>query len=85
LPLHQAQLQPDIVTLTEPTTNAFNPVNDVERAEESLQVPDTRKFDRSCRTQHKKHFKKHLEQYMEVDLKVALRKEAKLLSFEEHY
>jgi hypothetical protein len=46
-------------------------------------VDNSRKFDRTGRTQRKKRFKQDLSQYKEQDIKDALRKGAKLVSYEE--
>ena len=40
---------------------------------------ESRKVDRSCKTQHKRKFKQDLEQYKEEDIKTALRKGSKLV------
>jgi hypothetical protein len=44
---------------------------------------ESRKVDRSGRTQRKKKFKQDLEQYKEDDVKAALRKGKKLVTFVE--
>jgi hypothetical protein len=44
---------------------------------------ESRKFDRACKTQRKKQFKQDLSQYKEDDIKHALRKGAKLVTYEE--
>jgi hypothetical protein len=46
-------------------------------------VGESRKFDRTGRTQRKRRFKQDLSQYKEKDIKDALRKGAKLVSYEE--
>jgi hypothetical protein len=44
---------------------------------------ENRKFDRTCKTQRKKQFKQDLSQYKEDDIKEALRRGAKLVSYTE--
>jgi len=46
-------------------------------------VGESRKFDRTGKTQHKRKFKQDLEQYKEEDVKEALRKGKKLISYNE--
>lgn len=62
----------ELDTLTEPRDNPFKFKGGQVETEES------RKFDRSGRTQRKKKFKQDLEKYKEQDIKDALRKDAKL-------
>jgi hypothetical protein len=82
VPVYAAQQEADIVTIAEPRTNPFNTPKQANSTEEPI-LPDTttRKFDRTCKTQTKKKFKQDLELYKEEDLKDALRKGAKLLSY----
>lgn len=49
-----------------------------------IHAGESRKFDRSGRTQRKRKFKQDLSQYKEEDIKDALRKGAKLVSYEEN-
>ena len=49
----------------------------------ALFAGESRKVDRSGRTQRKKKFKEDLEQYIEEDIKSALRKGSKLVSYTE--
>ena len=44
---------------------------------------ESRKVDKSGKTQHKRKFKQDLEQYKEEDIKQALRKGKKLLNYHE--
>jgi hypothetical protein len=75
---YEAKQEADIVTLTEPADNPFKFGHGIVRS-----VGDTRKFDRTGKTQHKRKFKQDLEQYKEEDVKEALRKGSKLVSYEE--
>jgi hypothetical protein len=49
-----------------------------------LTVGDSRKFDRTGRTQRKRRFKQDLSQYKEEDIKEALKRGSKLVSYEEY-
>jgi hypothetical protein len=73
---YETKQEADISTLTEPRYSPFNSNGTI------LGAP-SRKFDRSCRTQRKRQFKKDLSQYKEEDIKEALRKGAKLISYHE--
>jgi hypothetical protein len=64
--------------LTEPGDNPFKFGSGQVRG-----VGQSRKFDRTGKTQHKRKFKQDLEQYKEEDIKEALRKGAKLISYVE--
>ena len=68
--VHEAKLD----TITEPRKNPFKSGTLVETAE-------SRKVDRSGNTHRKKKFKQDLEQYKEEDVKEALRKGSKLISY----
>jgi hypothetical protein len=76
--VYEAKQEADIATLTEPRDNPFKFGNAQVRT-----VGDSRKFDRTGRTQSKKKFKQDFEQYKEQDIKDALRKGAKLLEYQE--
>jgi peptide subunit release factor RF-3 len=73
--VYEEKVEADIDTLTEPRDNPFK----FKSAE--VKTGESRKFDRSGRTQRKKKFKQHLEQYKEEDIKQALRKGSKLVSY----
>jgi hypothetical protein len=75
--VYEAKQEADIETLTEPRDNPFKFNKGEVRSGES------RKFDRTERTQRKKKFKQDLEQYKEQDITEALRKGAKLISYQE--
>jgi hypothetical protein len=76
-PRYEAKQEGDIVTLTEPHDNPFA------WGRNNIQTSDSRKFDRTCKTQTKKQFKQDLSEYKEEDIKEALRKGAKLVNYVE--
>ena len=65
--VYEVKPEVDLGTITEPINNPFKYGNTEVRTEES------RKFDRTGKTQRKKQFKQDLEQYKEEDVKAALR------------
>jgi hypothetical protein len=73
---YEAKQEADITTITEPRDSPFH-------SRGIILGTDSRKFDRSCKTQHKRRLKKDLSQYKEEDIKEALRKGAKLVSYTE--
>ena len=73
--VYEAKLEVELDTITKPRNNPFKFGNPEVSTEES------RKFDRSGKTQHKRKFKQDLEQYKEEDVKEALRKGKKLISY----
>ena len=75
--VYEVKLEADLGTITEPMNNPFKFSNTEVRTQES------RKFDKTGKTQHKRKFKQDLEQYREEDIKDALRKGKKLLSYHE--
>ena len=75
--VYEAKPEAELETLTEPRDNPFKFRSGEVMTEES------RKFDRSGKTQHKRKFKQDLEQYKEEDIKHALRKGQKLVSYTE--
>ena len=75
--VYQAKLEVELDTLTEPRSNPFKFKGG------EVQSGESRKVDRSGRTQRKKKFKQDLEQYKEEDVKEALRKGKKLVSYVE--
>jgi hypothetical protein len=75
---YETKQETELTSLTEPGDNPFKFGNGQIRA-----VGDSRKFDRTGRTQRKRKFKQDLSQYKEEDIKQALRKGAKLVSYEE--
>ncbi len=74
---YEVKQEADLSTITEPRSNPFK-YNSGE-----VETGESRKFDRSGRTQRIKRFKQDLEQYKEEDIKDALRKGAKLVSYVE--
>ena len=75
LGVYEAKLEADLDTITEPRTNPFNVAQ--------VRTEESRKFDRTGKTQHKRKFKQDLEQYKEEDVKEALRKGKTLVSYTE--
>ena len=75
--VYEAKQEVELDTLTEPRDNPFKFKNG------QVMTGESRKVDRSGKTQRKKQFKQDLEQYKEEDIKQALRKGSKLVSFQE--
>ena len=75
--VYEAKPEVELDTLTEPRDNPFKFKNG------EVQSGESRKVDRSGRTQRKKKFKQDLEQYKEEDIKSALKKGSKLVSYVE--
>lgn len=75
--VYEAKQEVELDTMTEPRNNPFK-FNSGE-----VLTGDSRKVDRSGRTQRKKKFKQDLVQYKEEDIKATLRKGSKLVSFTE--
>jgi hypothetical protein len=75
--VYEAKQEIELDTLTKPRDNPFKFGNTQVRTGES------RKVDRSDKTQRKKKFMQDLEQYKEEDIKHALRKGSKLVSYTE--
>ncbi len=76
--VYAAKTEAELTSLTEPGTNPFKFGNSTVRS-----VGESRKFDRSGIRQRKKKFKQDLSEYKEDDIKEALRKGAKLVSYVE--
>jgi hypothetical protein len=77
-PRYEVKQEAELTSLTEPSDNPFKfGIGCV------MSVGETRKFDRTGKRQQKKKFKQDLSQYKEEDIKDALRKGAKLVSYEE--
>ncbi len=72
--VYEAKQEVELDTLTTPRDNPFKFKRGV------VETGESRKVDRSGRTQHKRQFKQDLEQYKEEDIKSALRKGSKLVS-----
>lgn len=83
VPVYEAKVEADIETLTEPRPTGFNNPSSsgTDRAEESI-LPD--ESGNRLKRHRKKKRKQDLEQYKEHDIKDALRKGQKLLSYSEH-
>ena len=75
--VYEAKPEVELDTLTEPRDNPFKFKSGEIMTEES------RKFDRSGKTQRKRKLKQDSEQYKEEDIKSALRKGSKLISYHE--
>ena len=75
--VYEAKPEVELDTLTEPRDNPFKFKSAHVSTEES------RKFDRSGRTQRKRKLKQDLEEYKEEDIKAALRQGKKLVSYSE--
>jgi hypothetical protein len=73
--VYEAKQEVELDTLTEPRDNPFKFKSG------QVNTGESRKFDRSGKTQRKKKFKQDLEQYKEEDVKEALRKGRKLISY----
>ena len=73
---YEVKQEADLSTLTEPRDSPFTNKGLVLGVE-------SRKFDRSCKQQHKRQLTKDLSQYKEDDIKDALRKGSKLVSYTE--
>jgi hypothetical protein len=76
--VYEAKQEVKLDTLTEPRDNPFKFKSGTVSTEES------RKFDRSGKTQRKRKLKQDLEQYKEQDVKTALKKGSKLVSYAEY-
>ena len=76
--VYEAKQEVELETLTEPRDNPFKFGSGTK-----LHTRESRKVDRSGKTQRKRKLKQNLEQYKEEDIKAALRKGAKLISYVE--
>ena len=75
--VYEAKQEVELDTITEPRDNPFKFGNS------QVMTGQSRKVDRSGKTQRKGKLKQDLEQYMEEDIKHALRKGSKLVSYTE--
>ena len=73
--VYEAKQEVELDTLTEPRDNPFKFKSG------PVETGESRKFDRTGKTQHKRKFKQDLEQYKEEDVKQALRQGKKLVSY----
>jgi hypothetical protein len=76
--VYEAKPEVELDTLTEPRDNPFK-----FKSGEEVMTGESRKFDRSGKTQRKRKLKQDLEQYKEEDIKQALKKGQKLVSYAE--
>jgi hypothetical protein len=74
---YETKQEAELYTLTEPRDNPFKFKSG------SVETGESRKVDRSGKTQRKRKIKQDLEQYKEEDLKADLRKGKKLISYHE--
>jgi hypothetical protein len=75
--VYEAKQEVELDTLTKPRDNPFKFKSGV------VMTGESRKFDRSGKTQRKRKLKQDLEQYKEEDVKADLRKGKKLLNYHE--
>ncbi len=75
--VYQAKPEVELDTLTEPRDNPFKFKSG------HVETGESRKYDRTCKTQRKRKLKQDVEQYKEEDVKEALRKGKKLLNYHE--
>jgi hypothetical protein len=75
--VYEAKPEVELDTLTEPRDNPFKFKSG------QVNTGESRKFDRTGKTQRKRKLKQDLEQYKEEDVKQALRKGQKLISYVE--
>jgi hypothetical protein len=75
--VYEAKQEVELDTLTEPRDNPFKFKSG------EIETGESRKFDRSGKTQRKRKLKQDLEQYKEEDLKADLRKGKTLISYHE--
>jgi hypothetical protein len=75
--VYEAKPEAELDTLTEPRDNPFKFKSG------QVETGESRKYDRTGKTQHKRKIKQDLEQYKEEDVKDALKKGKKLISYHE--
>ena len=76
--VYEAKPEVELDTLTEPRDNPFKFGSGTK-----VHTGESRKVDRTGKTQRKRKLKQDLEQYKEEDIKAALRKGATVVSFQE--
>jgi len=76
--VYEAKQEVELTSLTEPGDNPFKFGKG-----KVLSAGESRKFDRTGKTQRKRKLKQDLSQYKEEDIKEALRKGKKLVSYVE--
>jgi hypothetical protein len=74
--VYEAKQEVELDTLTEPRENPFK-----FGGSSQVMTGESRKVDRSGKTQRKRQLKQDLEQYKEEDVKEALRKGKKLINY----
>ena len=72
VPVYEVKPEVELDTITEPRKNPFG--------NSQVMTGESRKVDKSGKTQRIKKFKQDLEQYQEEDVKQAIRKGSKLVS-----
>jgi hypothetical protein len=75
--IYEAKQEVELDTLTEPRSNPFKFKSGL------VETRESRKVDRSGKTQRKRKLKQDVEQYKEEDIKQALRRGSKLVSYAE--
>ena len=76
--VYEAKQEVELDTLTEPRDNPFKFGKGSQ-----VMAGESRKFDRSGKTQRKRKLKQDLEQYKEEDVKEAIRKGKTVVSYQE--
>ena len=76
VPVFEVKIEAGLDTITEARTNPFKNNNEIV-------IEESRKFDRTGKTQRKRKLKQDVEQYKEEDIKGALKKGQKLVSYHE--
>jgi len=76
---YEVKQEVDLSTITEPRRNPFM-ISNCE-----VMTGESRAFDRTGKTQRKRKLKTHVEQYKEEDVKEALRKGKKLITYYSNY
>ena len=75
--VYEAKQEVELDTLTEPRDNPFKFKSG------TVETGESRKFDRTGNTQRKRKLKQDLSEYKEEDVKEAIRKGKKLVSYQE--
>ena len=76
--VYEAKPEVELDTLTEPRSNPFK-----FKTGENIMTGESRKVDRTGKTQRKRKLKQDLEQYKDEEVKEALRKGNTLISYQE--
>ena len=75
--VYEAKQEVELDTMTEPRENPFKFKSGL------VETGESRKIDRTGKNQHKRKIKQDSEQYPEEDIKAAIRKGAKVISYVE--